>query len=703
MALKGPRTGSYTNSVSSKYNFNRLPVADFVTAQTPIPPDEYFKNTTLLLSTSVTNGAQNNTFLDSSNNNFTITRNGNATQGTYSPYSHMGWSNYFDGTGDYLTAPSNAGFDFGTGDFTVEGWMYPTYTANLYFPIFSQFFSLSLGVGSWGLFYRGSSYAFELYYDGQSYSSSTALTTAFAWNHVAVSRSSGTIRFYINGVLALTQSYSGSYGSSSNPFEVGGSSFNLNYGGTGYISNVRVVKGTALYTANFTPPTSPLTAIANTSLLTCQSNRFIDNSTNNFTITRNGDVSIQPFAPFNPTGEYSTTTVGGSAYFDGTGDFLTVTNISIGTDTFTHEAWIYPTASSYIYPIVVFTASDLLHTFGLANDPSGPTIKAIFSASTRPGSGNSWFTAPAIPLNTWTHIAFVRSGTTVSIYVNGVSQTLTTTNGSNTSRNETTNITYIGSTALGEPFLGYISNARVVKGIAVYTGNFTPPAAPILVSGSSTPYTNTSNVNTTFAAANTSLLCNFTNAGIFDATARNILETVGNAQASQTQTKFGASSMYFDGTGDYLLLPATPNLSFGTGDFTVEFWVRFDSIAADRGFLGSGAGGYDFVWRTSTGLNLGRINTAFDNTFSWSPSTGIWYHVAYARSGTSLKVFVDGAQVGTTATNSNSYDAATSAVIGGSTTADRLMNGYLDDFRITKGVARYTANFTPPSRTFALR
>ena len=156
--------------------------------------------------------------------------------------------------------------------------------------------------------------------------------------------------------------------------------------------------------------------------------------------------------------------------------------------------------------------------------------------------------------------------------------------------------------------------------------------------------------------------------------------------------------MYFDGTGDYLTTPAKDPLSFGTGDFTVEAWVYFASIAADRGILGSSAGGgYDFVWRTSNGLNIGRINTAFDNSFAFTPVVNTWYHIAYSRSGTSLRAFVDGTQVGTTATNAISYNSVTAVVVGGSTTSERLMNGYIDDLRITKGYARYTSNFTPPS------
>ena len=87
--------------------------------------DPYFKNTTLLLhADNVSNSAQNNTFLDSSSNAFAITRNGNTTQGSFTPFSKAAgyWSNYFDGTEDYLSAANNTAFTL-TNDFTIEAYV----------------------------------------------------------------------------------------------------------------------------------------------------------------------------------------------------------------------------------------------------------------------------------------------------------------------------------------------------------------------------------------------------------------------------------------------------------------------------------------------------------------------------------------------------------------------------------------------------
>jgi hypothetical protein len=110
----------------------------------------------------------------------------------------------------------------------------------------------------------------------------------------------------------------------------------------GYVSNVRVVKGTALYTSSFTPSTTPLTAVSGTSLLTCQSNSFKDNSTNNFTITRNGDTKVTNTNPFQINS-------GQSYYFDGSGDSLYAVsspNFTFGTGDFTIEFWLYFNATA---------------------------------------------------------------------------------------------------------------------------------------------------------------------------------------------------------------------------------------------------------------------------------------------------------------------------------------------------------------------
>ena len=242
-------------------------------------------------------------FTDQSPNNFTITRNGDTTQSTFGPYGNN-WSNYFDGTGDYLSIGANAAFDFGTGNFTIEAWVYISGNSALdgngnrpgvIFAVADSVYSASFIIDG-----NPSTTGTGLILYGPAYSSVAGTITQNTWHHLAVSKSGTSVYFWLDGTqLGTTQTTSGSWGSSTKQAQIGQSlpglyTFPLN----GYISNLRVLKGTALYTSTFTPPSSPLTAITNTSLLTCQSNRFLDSSPNNFAITRNGDVSVQPYGPF---------------------------------------------------------------------------------------------------------------------------------------------------------------------------------------------------------------------------------------------------------------------------------------------------------------------------------------------------------------------------------------------------------------------
>jgi len=258
---------------------------------------------------------------------------------------------------------------------------------------------------------------------------------------------------------------------------------------------------------------------------------------------------------------------------------------------------------------------------------------------------------------------------------------------------------------------GYISDVRIVKGTAVYTGNFTPPTAPLLVSGTSSIYPNTANVNTTFAAANTSLLCNFTNAGIIDNAMINNFETVGDAKISTTQSKFGGTSMSFDGTGDYLKAPYNPSYSL-PGDFTVEAWIYLTSAAglgnqtiASFGYNNStGAGPWGFYLNGSGPYTL-YFNSSAGNhgsTTTVAIPTSTWTHVTYCRTGSTGRFFVNGTIVGTSISDAFTYSGTTESLFVGimSDTSSSPLYGYIDDLRITKGVARYTANFTPPTSEF---
>ena len=180
---------------------------------------------------------------------------------------------------------------------------------------------------------------------------------------------------------------------------------------------------------------------------------------------------------------------------------------------------------------------------------------------------------------------------------------------------------------------------------------------------------------------------------------------VGNAQISTTQSKFGGSSLAFDGTGDYLSVPNDGTLQMGSVNFTIEFWIYFNSLSGyqtpfDKGVVSTGA----LVLQTD--LNNGRMIVWVQGvpliTESSNGSTATWTHYALVRNSGTLKLYRNGAETGSVA-NSTDFNSAETVGIGAYASyspGSVSVNGYIDDLRITKGVARYTANFTPPAAPF---
>ena len=303
--------------------------------------DPQFNYVTMLLHGDGTNGAQNNTFLDSSTNAFSITRNGNTTQGTFTPYG-SNWSTSFNGSSDFITTPQTTSLNIGTGTFTVEAFVYlnSKYTSGG-----TSIINLGNGANGggpytgWGLiidYDAGGSTAYPAWYryDGSvtQYTSSTSLNIG-QWYHLAVARdSSNNIAIWVNGTRVFSSTSTVTYNNvNSDPLNIGkrtnGSANSPNWM-NGYISNGRVVIGSNVYdptSSTITVPTTPLTAVTNTQLLVLQSNRFVDNSSAARTMTvAGGSPSVQRFSPFSPTTAYSTSVIGGSGYFDGSGDYLTI-------------------------------------------------------------------------------------------------------------------------------------------------------------------------------------------------------------------------------------------------------------------------------------------------------------------------------------------------------------------------------------------
>jgi hypothetical protein len=439
---------------------------------------------TFLVTGSGTASASNNyTFIDSSANNVTVTRNGDTVQCGFSPFgtAYPG-SMYFDGTGDYLTVPDSTNYMWNANqDFTIECWVYLTATPG------------AQGGHIWGRQEYGtnSNFVFQISSTRQLaiYINNGAPTYDFRtvatlnlnqWYHVAFVRSGTSTNnntFYINGVgsgsFTLTTDSSGG---SSGVWTVGADQAGDESRFTGFISNLRYVKGTAVYTGNFTPATSPLTAVTNTQLLIKGDNivGITDVSQFGFPLLAGGNANLSTTQKkFGPT----------SMSFDGTGDGVTArlsqsaTAFNFGTGPFTMEAWVYNTNYNASQGSTIIGA----HEYGSATNflfGLDTTGKLRFTDGTTTVTA-----ASALTQNAWVHVAVTRTvNGLVTLYQNGTSVGSGTITAS--IANSGYNVTIGADSATDEAtFTGYIADVRVCK-IAVYTDSFTSPTTTSTVTTS---------------------------------------------------------------------------------------------------------------------------------------------------------------------------------------------------------------------------
>jgi hypothetical protein len=666
-------------------------------------------------------GENNHRFVDESGLKHLITRTGEVHQGSYSPFSPAGWSHYFDGSSYYDFTASTTFNEFLTGDFTVECWLYYTGTDSFsgnptalsVVATWSTSVSYEIEVQSSGVvrFAAGDNIPIDLR------SSGAGLITANAWYHVAAARASGVTRLFINGANVAAHSGSVSISQAATNMRIGGFPGGGNRW-TGYISDLRIVKGQAAYTANFTPATSSLSTTSQSItsanvFLGCNTNRFIDANTTPKTISSfTSAPRVQAFSPFRATGSYSPTLHGGSAYFDGSGDYLDLTGstgLAFGTGDWTIEFWVYTNTvagDALIYDSRPASTNGAYPTIYR----SGATIKYFTSSADRITS------AAVLVVASWCHIAVARISGTTRMYINGIVQTATYTdsttylNGASRPRLGDSGVT------VGSGFSGYISGLRVVKSQGTFTGNFAIPTAP-------PGLTQTSSTNVAAITSNVTMLTNFTHAGIIDHTARNNIYTFTgtNIRSSNVQSKFGTGSLFFTGGYQYAFIgpgnnSAYPPLLPTIGDYTVEFWVyatasdttlmclntTLSVFAAVR--LQVNANGSVTLLVSTSSANV--INVASSAaTFAYNT----WQHIAVVRNGGTHSVYING-----TSRIASTTIAATTAVQGGvesvlgcidnrnNSDFASFFQGYIDDFR-TSRFARYTANFTAPTSAHLTR
>lgn len=178
------------------------------------------------------------------------------------------------------------------------------------------------------------------------------------------------------------------------------------------------------------------------------------------------------------------------------------------------------------------------------------------------------------------------------------------------------------------------------------------------------------------------------------------LTVFGNAGISTTTFKYGDSALAFDGSGDYLKAADSNDFALGSGNLAIEAWiyqVASPSVAAasiTSNLTDSGTREWLFGVGLGNTLRVQSWFTAYESPGSVI-SNNKWHHVAWTRSGSTNRLFVDGVIVHTF-TDSRDWSATSGARIGAYGAGNYLFNGFIDDLRITKGIARYTKNFLPP-------
>lgn len=700
----------------------------------------------LLNANQTTDNTSNTNVVDSSSWNQVISDiAGFPSQVQFSPFAAgVGGSIWFDGFADFLTLNNPTQLVLGTGDFTIEFWFY-TPQISVTQGLYDQRTAANqitpyiyLNTSTVRFFVNGA----------DRITSGTLLSNT--WYHLAIVRISGNTIMYINGTQAgSTYADTNNYIGNTHRPNIGtiqtGSSTTNNGGFRGFISNLRVVRGIGVYTGAFTPPTSPLTSTQSagtniaaisgteTSLLLNGINfRVQDSSTSNVKGLAPNSFNVRPtggqvnFHPYSGGGKY------GSYWFDGSFSYIDSPDNAdwVLTGDFTIEAWIYPTSLGQrriVGQTQVGSATNTAWQLGL--NSSNNLLWEVYQGS----SAVNTVSSTTISANVWTHIAVTRSGTSQTLYINGVNRGTSTLSGSS---NNSTYPLRIGAAALNSipansvpglvssttvggpdgPWGGYITGVRIVSGTAVYTGAFTPPSIqPVDVDGASSAasYPSTTNVNTSFASSQTSLLCRFDRWTLQD---NDVLPTplylVGGATTSTTQAKFGAASLTCNPSNrlNSLVYVASNRLSFGTGNFTWQGWVWLNSLSSVQNILLTGAPGsagndisFSIGINTSGQLILQRIGSGTTYVLgSQAPSAWLntWTHFAVVRNSGIITGFVNG-NIGS---NTNVFSGTTiggnGAIIGSFAYEPipiyNFFDGFIDDFNVAT-TAMYVVSFTPPT------
>ena len=412
-------------------------------------------------------------------------------------------------------------------------------------------------------------------------------------------------------------------------------------------------------------------------------------------------------------------------YFDASGDYVTVDDsddLTLSTDDWTIEGWFkWDGATSQQWSLAQKSWAG--SSYGTGSDWSIYYYSGYlrFYGSYYAYDGNNrYFNRSFTPtLGKWHHVAVVQNSGSTQLYVDG-KELGTAQNTSGWSWNNSTGDLTLNrwqgasDSSYSRPDRA-VYDFRIVKGTAVYTGEFTPPSGKLTATGGE--YPDTTNVNTSITSSHTVLHLQpvKTDSSLHDETSNHTVSKTSGTSYDKASTPYEAAAkstaMYFDGTGDYLQTSTSSDLTFGTGDFTLETWLYPTTVNTSAGYKGiisdelySSTGGWAVsqrddelsLWVKDTGGSW--VSFVADGALTANQ----WQHIAvsYDSSTTTTRLFVDGTSVASGTTSG--WNLTGDQIEIGRSVSGQEVAGYLFDVRATKGTARYTSNFTAPSAAFEL-
>ena len=628
----------------------------------------------------------------------------------------------------YLELPSSADlYDWNpsSNHFTLEFWLYSRAfrvgTNNTPCVFFH-------GTGSnatsyWG-FGTNTSGNLIFYYNNGSAQTITASTAMYTnnWYHCAFYKdNSGNIKIYLNGVQDASTTVSGTpQTSSSTDVWIGRADSNIV--GDFNISDVRIVKGEAVYSGAFTPPTGPLTKTGGTYSSTTNVNTSITAS--NTKLLLNFPAGIEDLGQCSEQVEFyktnNTDIEGDTDVVKYSGKPTIKTNYSAGflnvhtplfelySSPWTIEMWVRLTQSgqaSIWFDSDTGTYGGNLHA-RIDYADSSRTFYTNLGVSI-----TAAYTSDEITfLNTWNHLVFQKqpqnekddeSGI-CTIFANGT-MLASVLIGNYASATADTAVfgalRLLGAPGPGGGYQAFTGNSQDVRVSSVARYPFMPVKQTLTT-------TNSARTGVTATGSNTKFLAFTTTTTTTDATSNHTITSQGDPTGVNWGPVAGMKSVYFDGSGDYFTVPNHADFNFGTGLYTIEFWINTRQTYAWIFYNANSNTGVRISIGNEASSSPGQIflNEQVSNNSNQYYShcridDGSWHHVAFCRDGTTRRLFVDGKVESRDTTTNRDLASGTVGHIGRKESlADATQfKGYISNFRWNKGQALYAETFTPPS------